>query len=162
MIVEGRFAKRVLVVEDDLDFAALMTATLQGLGYTSQVAYDAEHALSVMQATPPDAITLDIQMSGKSGLMFYRQMKNNPAWCDIPVIVVTGLTNEDPEWAGFIQSFLEVAHLPAPQAYLTKPLDRDRLRNVLEEAVSCQGIRSTKQPQCKQAGHAAGHNPKGS
>jgi len=62
--------KRVLVVEDEPDFAAFMASLLCGLGYSVVTARDGEEALSQVQACPPDAITLDIQMPRKSGLLF--------------------------------------------------------------------------------------------
>ena len=128
--------KRVLVVEDLADFAALMESMLRGLGYDVAIACDGEEALSQAQACPPDLITLDIQMPRKSGPLFYRQLKSLEALRNIPVIVVTGLTRDDPEWDGIIHSLLEVEHLPQPEAYLDKPVDRDTLASVIDEALA--------------------------
>jgi two-component system phosphate regulon response regulator PhoB len=123
--------KRVLVVEDEPDFAALMESMLRGLGYDVSIAYDGDEALSEVQAAAPDVITLDIQMPKQSGVFFYRKMKSQEALRNIPVIVVTGLRRDDPEWDGIIRTFLDVDHLPHPEAYLDKPVDRDRLAKVM-------------------------------
>jgi signal transduction histidine kinase/ActR/RegA family two-component response regulator len=122
---------RILVVEDEEDFAALMDSMLHGLGYDVAVAYSADEALAQVQAARPDVITLDIQMPEKSGVLFYRRLKSQEAWQDIPVIVVTGLRRADPEMDGIIRAFLEVDRLPKPQAYLDKPVTRDSLGRVL-------------------------------
>jgi CheY-like chemotaxis protein len=127
--------RRVLVVEDEPDFAALMDSMLRELGYDVAVAGDADEALAQVEAVRPDVITLDIQMPGKSGAHFYRQLKSGPAWQDIPVIVVTGLRRADPEWGGIIRSFLEADRLPKPQAYLDKPVERGELARLIAEAL---------------------------
>jgi CheY-like chemotaxis protein len=136
---EQESAKHVLVVDDEPDFAALMESILRGQGYSVGVATDGHEALDLVRSRRPDAITLDIQMPKKSGLMFYRQIKSDEGLRDIPVIVVTGLPNEDPEWDGFIHSFLEVDHLPPPESYVKKPVDRGRMAELLEEVFAGRG-----------------------
>jgi len=133
MTTDQETPKHVLVVDDEPDFAALMESILRGQGYSVSVASNGEEALDRVRARGPDAITLDIQMPKKSGLLFYRQMKSDKALRDIPVIVVTGLPNEDPEWDGLIHSFLDADNLPHPKAYLTKPVDREKVAELLEE-----------------------------
>ncbi len=125
--------RRVLVVEDEADFAALMASMLRGLGYNVSIAFDGIEALSQVQTDAPDAITLDIQMPRKSGALFYRQLKSQEALRDIPVIVVTGLIRDDPDWNAMIRAFLDVEHLPQPDAYLDKPVDRDALAGLLSD-----------------------------
>ncbi len=131
-----RTPRRVLVVEDEPDFAALMESTLRGLSYDVGVAYDGDEALAQTETLPPDVITLDIQMPRKSGVTFYRELKRRKALRDIPVIVVTGLRCEDPDWNGIIHSFLETEDLPRPHAYLDKPIDREILAKSIEEALA--------------------------
>jgi CheY-like chemotaxis protein len=123
--------KSVLVVEDEADFAALLKSILRGIGFEAQSAHNANDALTRMAAQSPDIITLDIQMPNESGLLFYRQLKNRRRWRDIPVIVISGLPAQDPEWRGLMKTFLEVDHLPAPQAYLDKPIDKDDLETTI-------------------------------
>ncbi len=128
--------KRVLVVEDEADFAALMESMLRGLGYDVSVACDGVEALSQVQNSAPDVITLDIMMPRRSGALFYRQLKSQEALRNIPVIVVTGLRREEPEWDGIIRSFLEFEHVPRPQAYLDKPVERDVLGKLIDEVLA--------------------------
>jgi signal transduction histidine kinase len=125
--------KRLLVVEDDPDFAAFMASILCGQGYNVSTAHDGEEAMSRVRESPPDAITLDIQMPKKSGALFYRQMKSQEALRTIPVIVVTGLTRNDPDWANIIHGLLDVEHLPQPEAYLEKPVEPETLAKLIKE-----------------------------
>lgn len=129
-------AKHILVVDDEPDFAALMESIFRGAGYCVSVASNGERALDLVKARRPDAISLDIQIPKKSGLLFYRQMKSDESLRDIPVIVVSGLPNQDPDWNGFIRSFLEVKHLPRPEAYVNKPVDGRALLKVLREVLA--------------------------
>ena len=80
-------------------------------------------------------ITLDIQMPRKTGILFFREMKSTPTLRNVPVVVVTGLTAGDPDMGTFIHSFLDVEHLPRPDAYLEKPVDIDELLATVAEAV---------------------------
>ncbi|MEW6252625.1 MAG: ATP-binding protein [Planctomycetota bacterium] len=131
-----RTRRRVLVVDDEADFAALMDAMLRELGYEVGIASDADEALAQVKAARPDVITLDISMPRKSGALFYRRLKSQKAWLDIPVIVVTGLRRADPEMDGIIRSFLETDRLPKPQAYLDKPVTRAELSRVMAEVLA--------------------------
>ncbi len=121
----------VLVVEDEPDFAALMESMILRLGYDAGVAHGAEEALASVRARRPDAITLDIKMPGKSGALFYRQMKSDPALRDVPVVVVTGLIRDNPDWGVLVHAFLETDRLPPPWVYLEKPVDLDALAKAL-------------------------------
>ena len=123
--------RHVLVVEDDADNAALLADVLEGRGYAVTIAYDGEDALDEIRRRRPDLVTLDIQMPRMTGTLFYRRMKTDRTLRDVPVIVVTGLTRDDANMELLIRSLLEVDHLPAPEAYLEKPVDG---RTLLETA----------------------------
>ena len=124
-----------LVVEDDLDYATLLASMLQQDGYSVRTALDGERALAVVCAQRPDIITLDLQMPLKSGLLFYRQLKSNREFREIPVVVVTGITRDDREMEIFVHTFLKVGHLPAPAAYLEKPVKPHELRRTVRASL---------------------------
>jgi len=125
--------KRVLIVEDDKDFAALIESILNEEGYDTTVSFNGEDALDQVRFHPPDLVTLDIQMPRKSGLLFYREMKTDRRLRDIPVIVITGLTPGDRDMETVIRSFLEVDHLPSPESYIEKPFEREWLVQTVKE-----------------------------
>jgi CheY-like chemotaxis protein len=128
--------QRVLVVDDEPEFAELVAQLLLAAGYEVAVAFDGEAALAQVRACAPDLITLDIRMPRKSGLLFYRQIKSREAYRHIPVIVITGLIRDDRDWENFIRSFLEVDHLPRPQAYMDKPFEEEELLEVVEKVLN--------------------------
>ena len=59
--------KRVLVVDDEPDFADLVKQYLEQAGFEVEVAYDGVQGLDKVKATPPDAIVLDVMMPEKDG-----------------------------------------------------------------------------------------------
>jgi len=129
--------KHVLVVEDEPDYAALLSSILAGAGYSVQTAYNGEDALAEAHQRRPDVITLDIQMPRKSGALFYRTIKNEEEFRNTPVVVITGLTRNDTDMAHLIRSFLEPDHLPHPQAYIEKPVDGVKLLQTVARLLSC-------------------------
>lgn len=129
--------RSVLIVEDEPDYAALLRSILEKAGYSVATAYLSEDALIEVQEHKPDVITLDLHMPRQSGALFYRKLKANEAFRDIPVIVVTGLALDDDGFATLIRSFLERDNLPHPEAYLEKPVDAARLLQTIEETLAC-------------------------
>jgi len=131
--------KRVLIVEDEPDFAALLQSILLNAGYTVAVAYDSEDALSKVRTASPDVITLDMQMPRESGAVFYRKLKGDENLRHIPVVVVTGITRDDQDMKTLVRSLLEPDNVPHPEAYLEKPVDGPSLLQTVEAALSSAG-----------------------
>ena len=124
-----------LVVEDEPDYATLISEILQEDGYSVAMASDGIEALGSVRKQRPDVITLDIQMPRKGGVEFYRELKSDPEFNEIPVVVVTGITRDDRDMETFVRTFLEVEHLPMPDAYLEKPVDDEELLRVIRNAL---------------------------
>ncbi|HUQ07371.1 MAG TPA: response regulator [Kofleriaceae bacterium] len=83
-------SRSVLVVDDDPAALELMSHALQRLGYTAHCERDGEHALASVRASPPTAIILDLIMPGMTGFEFLAQLRADPRWHGVPVIVWTG------------------------------------------------------------------------
>ncbi len=128
--------RRILVVEDDPDFAFLISIILRDAGYLVETAGDAEEAFAEICHGAPDLITLDLHMPRKSGAHFYIEMKSNPQYRNIPVIVVTGL-RESAEADTVIRSFLAAEGRPAPEAYFDKPFNRQELVKTVRYCLRC-------------------------
>ena len=133
---ECKASKHVLVIEDEVDFAALIASVLGEQGYDVAIAANAEQGHKKIRERVPDLITLDLQMPERSGLHFYREIKSRPTLEHIPVVVITGVTRDNREMENFVHSFLEVDHLPSPEAYVEKPFDNQELVEVVEHALA--------------------------
>jgi CheY-like chemotaxis protein len=124
-----------LVIEDERDYAELLATLLEEDGYSVEYAVDGIDALGRVRDRKPDVITLDIQMPRNSGAQFYRELKSDPKYAEIPVVVVTGITRDDRDMETFVRAFLEVEHLPLPDAYLEKPVDNQVFLRVVGDAL---------------------------
>jgi CheY-like chemotaxis protein len=117
------------------DQAALLAEHLREDRCRARIAADGVDGFAKVLDSPPDLITLDIQMPRRSGIQFYRELKSNPALAEIPVVVVTGITKDGRDMRTLIRSFLEVRHLSMPDAYLGKPVDGDELCRVVRDSL---------------------------
>ena len=86
------------------------------------VAHDAMQALMSAMRSPPDAIVLDIQMPGGTGLEALRKLKTSTKTSSIPVIVLSGSGTKDTP--------REVTELGADE-FLLKPVDPEALYQAL-------------------------------
>jgi len=82
----------VLVVDDNQQNLELLLAYLEDVGCTTVSATDGEQALEIVRTNAPDIILLDVMMPKMSGFEVCRRVKNDPKTADIPVIMVTALS----------------------------------------------------------------------
>ncbi len=119
--------KTILVIDDEPDTVVYISSLLEDNGYATMSAKDGSEALEKINTGLPDLITLDITMPEKSGVRFYRDMKENDAWKNVPVIIITGISKD---FEKFISTRSQV---PPPDGYLSKPIDRDDLLKLVEK-----------------------------
>ena len=144
MKLRNNLKKHILIVEDEPDFAAMIESTLKTKGYSTAMAYNGEEAFSRVCERRPDLITLDIQMPRKTGLLFYRQLKSNTVFQDIPVLVITGLTRNDREMEHMIHTFMQSDKVPSPDGFLEKPIDGQNLINVVDHFLQAKATNEAK------------------
>ncbi len=80
---------RVLVVDDDPVFCAIMYELLTSDGYEVNLAYDVPQALALLECCTPDLILSDIMMPEIDGICLVRKIRSAPAWSKIPTIIVS-------------------------------------------------------------------------
>jgi CheY-like chemotaxis protein len=87
--------KKILIIEDDQIVANVYRNKLAVEGYTTETAADGETGLKVLQSLKPDLIILDLMLPGISGLDIIKQVRSEPEFAKIPIIVFsnTYLTN---------------------------------------------------------------------
>ena len=113
--------KDVLVVDDEPDIRTYLATLLADAGFSTRTAADGVEALALVRQARFDLITLDVTMPEKSGVRFYRDLKESAEWRSIPVIIVTGVSGE---FERFISTRKQV---PAPEGYLRKPIEPTEL-----------------------------------
>jgi len=125
---------RILIVDDDPDFVAVMKVVLESERYTVAAASDREQGMDQIQADKPDLIIMDVMMSTWSdGFEMSRDLKQDPRYQDIPILMLTGVqeragisfkaTAGDPQW------------LPV-NGFLDKPVEREVLLDEVRSLLS--------------------------
>jgi CheY-like chemotaxis protein len=117
--------KRILIVDDEQDIRTYLSTLLGDQGYETVQAKDGEEAMQKVQAGTLDLITLDISMPEKSGIKFFREIKTNDRWKNIPIIVVTGVSED---FKKFISSR---HHVPAPEGFVSKPINQEEILDLV-------------------------------
>jgi two-component system alkaline phosphatase synthesis response regulator PhoP len=83
--------KRILVVDDEPDFCAIVGGNLKKEGFTVEIAYDGVEGLEKVKANAPDAILLDIIMPEKDGYAVCRELKADKKYAAIPIVFLTAM-----------------------------------------------------------------------
>jgi DNA-binding response OmpR family regulator len=87
--------KIVMVVEDDLFLAQLLSNRLSREGISVIRAGDGEEALSLLKNTKPDLILLDIILPKKSGFEVMEEIQRNPLLKRAPIVIISNLGQDD-------------------------------------------------------------------
>ena len=82
----------ILVVDDNQQNRELLQAYLEDVDCLTVPANDGLEALDIIKKDPPDLVLLDVMMPKMSGFEVCKRIKNDPKTTDIPVIMVTALT----------------------------------------------------------------------
>jgi PAS domain S-box-containing protein len=123
-----RLKPRVLVCEGQAEAAAQLAGILGVAGIETDLARDAVHARAQLALHRYQALTLDLNLPGSGGIAFLKELRNNEATRDLPVIVMA-VTPESAH--GQLEgSAVKVADV------LSKPADKDRLLRTVKRAVS--------------------------
>jgi DNA-binding NtrC family response regulator len=111
----------VLIVEDEVLQARSIKRSLERHGYDVLVAASAEEGLTLVQRHHPDILLLDLHLPGMGGLAMLKAVREQQA--HLQVIMITAYGN--------VQTAVEAMRLGAHD-YITKPLDLEELRLLLE------------------------------
>src|SRR5207237_3722266 len=101
MTAPSETATSLLIVEDNDVEREGLSAILRREGFVTCEAENGAQALERLRAGKPDLILLDMLLPGThdDGWTVLERIRTNPAWADIPVIIVTGLEVASQEWA---------------------------------------------------------------
>ena len=119
--------KTVLVVDDDPDARDFLATVLQDNGFVATMANDGIEAIAMIEQQPPDLVALDITMPEKSGVAVYRKLKEDELLRGIPVIIVTGISDD---FEKFISTRRQV---PPPEGYIHKPVDHEEFLRMVRD-----------------------------
>ncbi|MEO7904204.1 MAG: response regulator [Candidatus Saccharimonadales bacterium] len=98
---------RVLVVEDDVWLAEQHSRTLQAAGYETTIAHDALSAMDQIDTVRPDALLLDVMLSGPNAFALLHELRSHGDLATIPVVLCTNsaadIIDEDVQVYGIVR-----------------------------------------------------------
>jgi two-component system, cell cycle response regulator DivK len=122
----------ILIVDDNAANLKLARVLLSAEGYSVRTAEHAEEALELLESFSPRLILMDIQLPGIDGLELTRRLKADPARRDMVIVALTAYAMKGDE---------EKALAAGCDAYLTKPVDADRLASTIAELLAAGAIK---------------------
>ena len=107
-------AKKILIVDDDVDFIQANKVALEAMGFEVITATDSRHGVELAEHEKPDLITLDLMMEKMySGFSVLETLNAHEATAGIPIIMISAVTTETgfrvdtdgakPEWLDVVE-----------------------------------------------------------
>jgi DNA-binding response OmpR family regulator len=119
----------ILLVDDNRDAARTLSMFLTACGHECRVAPNAEEALTLTADAMPDVFILDIGLPGMDGNELARQLRARQAAAKPLIIALSGYAQPDEQKKALSAGF---------DHYLVKPVDVDRLSELLRGVVNPQ------------------------
>jgi DNA-binding response OmpR family regulator len=85
-----RMRKRVLILDDQEYLRDIMATILADAGYPAAAVETADEALRALDELHPELLVLDVSLPKVGGLEFLDQLRAQPAWATLPVLIVSG------------------------------------------------------------------------
>lgn len=87
--------KKILIVEDEDTLLNVLKDRFEADGWEVAVAVDGEEAISVIKESPFDLVLLDLIMPKKDGFEVLKEVRSNPKFENLPIIVISGLGGDE-------------------------------------------------------------------
>lgn len=116
--------KRILIVDDDAFIRRPLEFILREEGFQAATAASAEEGLRALEACPPDLIFLDVMMPGKDGLTWCAELKADPRFSQIPIVLLSARGQDRDRERGLALGAVE---------FMTKPYSPFELKRRVHE-----------------------------
>ena len=117
-------AKRVLILDDDLDILQICAIVLRKKGFDVQTVNNSNQVLEQVKSYQPDVILMDNWIPGPGGIEATRSLKLDESTHDIPVIFFSANSN-----------VTQLAREARADYFLQKPFDISELEGIVQMAV---------------------------
>ena len=122
----------ILIIDDDRDLVESIRIVLESRKYGVRTAYNGKDGYQKIQEKAPDLILLDVMLATDTeGFSLAYKLRNNPAYKEIPIIMVTGFSKKMAEAGPEKFQHIMGENWPVTQL-LEKPIDPEELLSVIE------------------------------
>ena len=122
---------KILIVEDEILLANVIKKRMEDQGHKVYVTYDAYGGVSQIHKDLPDLVILDLMLPAGGGLHVLQNMKTSDYANKVPVIVLTGMKNEE-----YKKQILDLG----VSEYLEKPYDPQQLTEAVKKALESDSV----------------------
>ena len=122
--------RSILVVDDDPDQVVSLALRLEKQGYHALTAHAGKSCLTIAHAEHPDLIILDVHLPDLDGLQVCERLSDSTATCDIPVIILTGMSRPD---------IVRCSRAAGCTYFVCKPFDPNALLTLIEQSIDGRG-----------------------
>jgi two-component system alkaline phosphatase synthesis response regulator PhoP len=116
--------KKVLIIDDNINFVKMNSSVLEAGGYEVETAFNAEEGYTKVEYGQPDVIVLDLMMERHdSGFTLAKRLKAHPIFKNIPILMLTAVG----EATGFWFSMESDGYWMKTDDFADKPIEPDLL-----------------------------------
>ena len=120
-------SRKVLIADDEPSIVTSLEFLMQRRGYEVRVARDGDEAMRLVGSFQPHVVLLDVMMPRRSGVDVCREIRGNPAWRGIKVVMISAKGREIDVDRGVAAG---------ADAYVTKPFSTKALVATVEELMA--------------------------
>ena len=123
---------KILVVDDDPDLVESVTMILESRNHEVIQAYGGIEGLEKAKAEKPDAIILDVMMPDKDGYEVCKELKGDPEYSNIPILLLTAVVSQIPSSTYTSRMGMETE----ADDYIDKPVEPGELAKLVERLLA--------------------------
>jgi CheY-like chemotaxis protein len=116
----------ILIVDDDRSQVEALSLRLQRQGFTTVLAHEGRHGLSLAREHRPDLVLLDLRLPDLDGFEVCGELVDSPETCHIPIIIVSGSDRPD---------VVRSARAAGCEYFIGKPYDPNALLTLIQHAL---------------------------
>ena len=120
---------RILLVDDEQEYAQTLAERLEARGLRIDVAFDGQQALDMADKKPYEAVILDLGMPGLDGIETLRRLRAQNQ--DIQVVILTGQATVDKTIEAMKLGAVDLLQKPTPLQELIKKIEEASSRKTL-------------------------------
>lgn len=120
-------SRKVLIADDEPSIVTSLEFLMQRRGYEVRVARDGDEAMRLVGSFQPHVVLLDVMMPRRSGVDVCREIRGNPAWRGIKVVMISAKGREIDVDRGVAAG---------ADAYVTKPFSTKALVATVDELLA--------------------------